>query len=83
MINTNAQGRIVYCRFGEKYIADLEKRKNSLLTQNNQPCTTLATASYLINVRKLIEEHNIKGEKRDFKVMKTKQMGKSMEPTPQ
>lgn len=82
LINNNSLGKIVYCRFGEKYIADLEKRKNSLLSQNNQPCTTLATASYLINVRKLIEEHNIKGEKRDFKVMKTKQMGKTMEAAP-
>jgi hypothetical protein len=36
----------------------------------------LASASYLINVKRLIEEHNIEGEKRDFKSMKTKSMGK-------
>jgi|TARA_B110000285_G_scaffold179005_1_gene201474 cytosolic carboxypeptidase protein 2/3 len=35
----------------------------------------LGSASYLINIKKLIEEHNIDGEKRDFKSMKTKSMG--------
>jgi hypothetical protein len=35
----------------------------------------LANASYLINIKKLIEEHNIKGDKRDFKAMKTNKMG--------
>mmetsp|Transcript_37006 Transcript_37006/g.56735 ORF Transcript_37006/g.56735 Transcript_37006/m.56735 type:complete len:106 (+) Transcript_37006:976-1293(+) len=76
IINSYKQGSLVYCRFGEKYVTDLEKRKNSVLAQCNQPHTNLASASYLINVKKLIEEHNIDGEKRDFKQMKTKSMGK-------
>ncbi len=29
IINMNAANHIVYCRFGEKFIADLEKRKHS------------------------------------------------------
>ena len=76
MINANAANKLVYCRFGEKYISDLEKRKNSVLAQSNQPHTNLGCASYLINIKKLIEEHNIDGDKRDFKSMKTKSMGK-------
>jgi hypothetical protein len=35
MINANAANKLVYCRFGEKYISDLEKRKNSVLAQSN------------------------------------------------
>jgi hypothetical protein len=31
MINANTANRLVYCRFGDKYIQDLEKRKNSVL----------------------------------------------------
>jgi hypothetical protein len=37
----------------------------------------LGSASYLINIKKLIEEHNIDGEKKDFKSMKTGNMGKA------
>jgi len=29
IINSYLKGKIVYCRLGEKYITDLEKRKNS------------------------------------------------------
>ena len=61
ILNMNAEERIVYCRFGEKFIQDLEKRKNSNLVTTNQPTSSLANASYLINIKKLIEEHNIKG----------------------
>lgn len=35
LINAFAANRLVYCRFGEKYITDLEKRKNSVLSQCN------------------------------------------------
>jgi hypothetical protein len=31
LINSYAANRLIYCRFGEKYITDLEKRKNSVL----------------------------------------------------
>jgi hypothetical protein len=82
MINAKEVNRLVYCRFGEKYVTDLEKRKNSNLTSLNQPTPSLSSASYLINIKKLMEEHNIDGEKKDFKTMKTGQMGKAMS-TPQ
>ena len=32
LINASAANRLIYCRFGEKYITDLEKRKNSVLS---------------------------------------------------
>ena len=69
MINAKEANRIVYCRFGEKYISDLEKRKNSNISSLNAP--TMSSASYLINIKKLVEEHNIEGEKRDFKSMRS------------
>ena len=82
IINNNAKSKIVYCRLGEKYIVDLEKRKNSTLAQSNQATTNFATFAYLINIKKLIDEHNINGEKKDFKAMKSLSMGKKMEPEP-
>ena len=35
------------------------------------------SASYLINIKKLVEEHNIDGEKRDFKQMRTGNISKA------
>lgn len=32
LINAMAANRLVYCRFGEKYVVDAEKRKNSMLS---------------------------------------------------
>ena len=62
---------------------DLEKRKNSKIDAINHPSTNFSSATYLINVKKLIEEHNIEGERKDFKAMKTRQMtGKGMESGP-
>ena len=83
MINAKEAGRLVYCRFGEKYITDLEKRKNSNLSALNQPTTNLSSATYLINIKKLVEEHNIDGEKKDFKSMRAGSMTKMPESAPQ
>jgi hypothetical protein len=74
MLNAKDANRIVYCRFGEKYIQDIEKRKNSNISSLNAP--NLSSASYLINIKKLIEDYNIDGEKKDFKQMRSGQMGK-------
>jgi hypothetical protein len=35
LINAKDAGRLVYCRMGEKFINDLEKRKNSNLNSVN------------------------------------------------
>ena len=84
LINAKDANRIVYCRFGDKYITDLEKRKNSNISALNTPNMTVASCSYLINIKKLVEEHNIDGEKRDFKTMKTSSLfkGSSAAPNP-
>lgn len=52
----------------------MEKRKNSNISSLNAPSQSFGSASYLINIKKLIEEHNIEGEKKDFKSMKTQNM---------
>lgn len=82
ILNGRDANQLVYCRFGEKYLADMERRQKSVITALNQPTSNLSTATYLINIKKLVEEHNIDGEKRDFKSMKTGQMGKSMQLPP-
>jgi hypothetical protein len=56
IVNCAQAGKIVYCRLGEKYIQDLEKKKNSGIP--NVPASG-NTASYLINIKKLIEMHNL------------------------
>ena len=54
-----------------------------MLTEQNQPSINLASASYLLNIKKLIEEHNIEaGDKNNFKSMKTKNMNKQVEMPP-
>lgn len=35
IINMNEAKHIVYCRFGEKFISDLQKRKNSNICSTN------------------------------------------------
>lgn len=71
MLNAKEVNRLVYCRFGEKYVNDLERRKNSNIASLNAPTVNMSSATYLINIKKLMEEHGIDGEKRDFKSMKT------------
>lgn len=82
ILNAREANSLVYCRFGEKYLTDMERRQKSQLTAINQPTSNLSTATYLINIKKLVEEHNIDGEKRDFKTMRTGQMGKGLSMPP-
>ena len=37
MVNNWQRNRLIFCRFGEKHLETLEKRKNSNLAQSNQP----------------------------------------------
>lgn len=66
--------KLIYCRYGEKYVSDLEKRKKSALCDANLPSQNLASASYLLNIKRLIEEHQFDGEKKDLKKMKMDKM---------
>lgn len=61
---------MIYCRYGEKYITDLEKRKKSSLAESNLPSQNLASASYLLNIKRLIEEYNTDTDKKDLKKLK-------------
>ena len=76
MVQNWQRNRLIYCRYGEKHLEAMEKRKSSNLASANQPMQNLGTASYLLNIKKMIEEHNLDSEKRDFKKMTTtKQFG--------
>ena len=63
-------GALVYCRFGKQYMQNLEKQANSI-TGNGIGGVPLKFASYLINIKKLIKEHNIDSDQNMFK-LKTK-----------
>ena len=69
-------GYVVYCRFGKDYINNLTKIAQQLINSPNltQPMRQIAT--YLINIKKLVRDHNIESENRDFETLKTtKPMG--------
>lgn len=78
MLDARDSNALVYCRFGDKYLQDLQRRKSSTLSNANQPSNNLSSATYLINIKKLVEEHNIEGEKRDFKPMRTGHLQKAI-----
>mmetsp|Transcript_43346 Transcript_43346/g.41755 ORF Transcript_43346/g.41755 Transcript_43346/m.41755 type:complete len:192 (+) Transcript_43346:587-1162(+) len=65
-------GKLVYCRFGKQYVHNLERQLNSILVSNTtQIGTSMRSATYLINVKKLIKDHNIESE-HNFSKLKTK-----------
>lgn len=70
IIDSYHSKKLIYCRYGEKYVTDLEKRKKSTLCESSLPSQNLASATYLLNIKKLIEEHNVEDGKKDLKKMK-------------
>jgi len=74
IIDSFHRKKLVYCRYGEKYVMDLEKRKKSSLAESNLPSQNLASASYLLNIKRLIEDHNFDSEKKDLKKIKMDKM---------
>jgi len=62
LVKAQNEGKLVYCRFGRSYIVNLEKQLSSLLTSNNQVAISAKTATYLINIKKLIKDHNIESD---------------------
>ena len=73
----NENGYVVYCRFGKEYITHLAKQHLNLINNPNlsQPMRQIAT--YLINIKKLVKDHNIESESKDFNKLKTTGTGKS------
>lgn len=71
MAAMNENGYVVYCRFGPQHISNLAKQAFNLINNPNlsQPMRQIAT--YLINVKKLVKDHNIDSETKDFNKLKT------------
>lgn len=62
MVKAHNEGKLVYCRFGKQYLQNLERQMNSLLNSTQQVSTSAKTATYLINIKKLIKDHNIESD---------------------
>ena len=71
MAAMNENNYLVYCRFGRDYISNLAKQALNLINNPNlsQPMRQIAT--YLINIKKLVRDHNIDSESKDFNKLKT------------
>ena len=71
MAAMNEHGYVVYCRFGKDYITNLAKIAQQLINTPglSQPMRQIAT--YLINIKKLVRDHNIESENKDFSTLKT------------
>ena len=66
MASMSENGYVVYCRFGPQHISNLAKQALNLINNPHlsQPMRQIAT--YLINVKKLVKDHNIESESKDF-----------------
>jgi len=65
-------GKVVYCRYGREYIPNIAKQ--AVIAQSNPAFTTAgrSIATYLINIKKLVQDHNIESEDKNFTKLKTK-----------
>jgi len=77
----------VYCRFGKDYITTLQKQQSNLINNANLSAPMRQIATYLINIKKLVRDHNIESETKDFNKLKTTKAGKitkkvDLPPTP-
>lgn len=72
----------MYCRFGKDYILKIAKEALTLINTPGltQPMRQIAT--YLINIKKLVRDHNIDSESKDFNRMSTMRPGKKRYETP-
>ena len=72
MQSMNENGYVVYCRFGPDYISHLIRQQ---MMNNNNPLMMQPQmrqiATYLINIKKLIKDHNIESDTKDFSKLKT------------
>ena len=75
-------GNVVYCRYGKDYIQKLAKEQQTFINTPNltQPMKQIAT--YLINIKKLVRDHNIDSEQKDFNRMSTMRPGRKRYETP-
>lgn len=71
MTRMNDEGLVVYCRFGKEYITNLSKQANSISANPSLAPPVRQIATYLINIKKLIRDHNIDSETKDFNRLST------------
>ena len=71
MASMNDNGYVVYCRFGRDYIGHLARQMQYYINNPNLAAPSRQIATYLINVKKLIKDHNIDSESKDFNKLKT------------
>ncbi len=64
--------KVVYCRYGRDYIPSVAKQIQMAI-QNPTLCQPVRQiATYLINIKKLVLEHNIESDEKDFTKLRTK-----------
>ena len=83
----NENGYVVYCRFGREYIGHLAKQQALMINNPNLSSHMRQIATYLINIKKLVKDHNIESDSKDFNKLKTcgttnKKKKSELPPTP-
>ena len=73
----NEHGYVTYCRFGRDYITHLARQALMYINNPNLTAPMRQIATYLINVKKLVKDHNIESESKDFNKLKTTGGGKN------
>jgi hypothetical protein len=71
LLQMSNDGRVIYCRFGKDYIAKLQKEALALINSPNLTNPMKQIATYLINIKKLVRDHNIESESKDFNRLNT------------
>lgn len=80
MVRHHNEGRVVYCKFGKRYIENIERQLNSG-TGGANPGTSIRTATFLINIKKLVRDYNIESEN-FFKINTRSNVTQKTEPPP-
>lgn len=65
-------GKVVYCRYGREYIPSVGRQISMSLSNPSLQAPVRQIATYLINIKKLVQDHNIESEDKDFTKLKTK-----------
>lgn len=76
------QGHVVYCRFGKDYVSRIAKEQQALINTPGLTAPMKQIATYLINIKKLMRDHNIDSESKDFERLSTMRPGRKRYETP-
>ena len=64
--------KVVYCRYGKEYIPSVGKQIQYQMSNPSMQAPVRQIATYLINIKRLVQEHNIESDDKDFSKLKTK-----------